>query len=144
MDEYQAFKSDYSIVNFLSANLSADLSATHARHSNFRSAELSAAHVLKMSADLSGAQILEMSAELSAAHFLVNALKVCMGQKFSKKLTHPNYYLLNYCRSQSFVQTLPLFVEQSNVLRRCLFDKQGVYEKVILQQLSRKNLLHKQ
>ena len=60
--------------------LSADLSATHERRSNFvsaeLSAELSAAHVLKMSAELSGAQILEMSAELSAAHFLVSALKV--------------------------------------------------------------------
>ena len=37
------------------------------------SAELSAAHDLKMSAELSGAHILTMSAELSAAHFLVSA-----------------------------------------------------------------------
>jgi len=62
---------------FLNAELSADLSATHERRSNFVSAELCAAHVLKMSAELSAAQILEMSAELSAAHFLVSALKVC-------------------------------------------------------------------
>ena len=62
---------------FLSANLSANLSATHERRSNFVSAELSAAHVLKMSAELSGAHILTMSAELSAAHFLVSALMLC-------------------------------------------------------------------
>ena len=62
----------------MSADLSADLSATHERRSNFVSAELSAAHVLKMSAELSGAQILEMSAELSAAHFFVSELRVCV------------------------------------------------------------------
>ena len=44
------------------------------RRSNFVSAELSAAHNLKMSAELSAAHILTMSAELSAAHFLVSAL----------------------------------------------------------------------
>ena len=58
------------MCEFLSANLSANLSATHERRSNFVSAELSAAHVLKMSAELSAAQILKMSAELSAAHIL--------------------------------------------------------------------------
>ena len=57
--------------------MSANLSATHERRSNLVSAELSAAHVLKMSAELSAAQILKMSAELSAAHILVIALKVC-------------------------------------------------------------------
>ena len=46
------------------------------RRSNFVSAELSAAHELKMSAELSGAHILTMSAELSGAHFLMSALKV--------------------------------------------------------------------
>ena len=80
MDQYQAFKS----FDFLSADLSADLSATHERRSNVVSAELSAAHVLKMSAELSAAQILEMSAELSAAHFLVSALKVWAFKFFSK------------------------------------------------------------
>ena len=60
-------------MNILGADLSADLSATHERRSNFVSAELSAAHVLKMSAELSGAQILKMCTELSAAHILVSA-----------------------------------------------------------------------
>ena len=78
MEQNQAFKNEYSLYEFLSANLSANLSATHERRSNFVSAELSAAHVLKMSAELSGAQILKMSAELSAAHILVSALKVCI------------------------------------------------------------------
>ena len=49
-------------MNFLSADLRADLSATQERRSNFVSAELSGAHILTM------------SAELSADQFLVSAL----------------------------------------------------------------------
>ena len=53
--------------NFVSAELSA-------AHDLKMSAELSGAHILTMSAELSAAHILTMSAELSAAHFLVSAL----------------------------------------------------------------------
>ena len=38
MDQYQTFKNDYSLCEFLSANLSLNLSATHERRSNFVSA----------------------------------------------------------------------------------------------------------
>ena len=75
--------------------MSAELSAAHvlkmsvglrAAYILYMSAELSAARVLKMSFGLRAAHILEMSAEMSGAHVLVSALMLCF--HFGYRLYH--------------------------------------------------------